>query len=53
MFAPLVAQLSVLPVPELMLVGFAVKDVIAGSESFQESSSTSNRSRPVRRRRAE
>jgi hypothetical protein len=28
--APVVAQLSVLLAPELMLVGFAVKDVIAG-----------------------
>jgi hypothetical protein len=34
--APVVAQVSVLLVPELMLVGFAVKDVIAGAEPFPE-----------------
>jgi len=31
--ASVVAQLSVLPVPEFMLVGAAVKEVIAGAES--------------------
>ena len=30
--APLVSQLSVLPVPEFMLSGVAVKEVIAGAE---------------------
>lgn len=34
--APVVAQLSVLLVPEFMLVGFAAKDVIAGTEPFPE-----------------
>jgi hypothetical protein len=34
--APGAAQLSVLLAPELMLVGFAVKEVIAGLESFPE-----------------
>ena len=34
--APVVTQLSVLLVPELMLVGFALKDVIAGAEPFPE-----------------
>ena len=34
--APVVAQLSVLPVPELMPVGVAVKEVIAGPEYFPE-----------------
>lgn len=34
--APVVAQLSVLLAPELMLVGFALKDVIAGTEPFPE-----------------
>lgn len=32
--APAAAQLSVLVVPELMLVGFAAKDVIVGAEPF-------------------
>ena len=32
--APVVAQLSVLLVPEFMLVGFAVKEVIVGTEPF-------------------
>jgi hypothetical protein len=32
--APVVAQLSVLLVPELMLVGFAVKEAIVGAEPF-------------------
>jgi hypothetical protein len=32
--APAAAQLSVLLVPELMLVGLAVKEVIVGPESF-------------------
>ena len=30
--APVVAQLSVVPVPEFMLVGVAVKEVIDGAE---------------------
>lgn len=34
--APVVVQLSVLLVPELTLVGFAVKEVIAGAEPFSE-----------------
>ena len=34
--APAVAQLSVLLVPEFMLVGVAVKEVIAGPESVPE-----------------
>jgi hypothetical protein len=34
--APAATQLSVLLVPELMLVGLAVKDVIVGPESFPE-----------------
>lgn len=34
--APVVAQLSVLLVPEFTLVGFAVKEVIAGMEPFPE-----------------
>jgi len=34
--APAAAQLSVLPVPELMLVGSAVKEVIVGTEPFPE-----------------
>ena len=34
--APAAAQLSVLLVPELMLVGLAVKEVIVGPESFPE-----------------
>src|SRR5208282_4760428 len=34
--APAAAQLSVLLVPEFMLVGSAVKDVIAGTEPFPE-----------------
>lgn len=34
--APVVCQLSVLPVPELMLVGVAVKEVIASVESASE-----------------
>ena len=34
--APVVAQLSVLLAPELMLVGLALKDVIAGAEPFPE-----------------
>ena len=34
--APLVTQLSVLPVPEFMLVGAAVKEVIAGAGSAPE-----------------
>jgi hypothetical protein len=34
--APLVSQLSVLPVPELMLAGAAVKEVIAGAEPVPE-----------------
>ncbi len=34
--APVAAQLSVLLVPELMLVGFAVKEVIVGTEPFPE-----------------
>ncbi|MGA8618208.1 MAG: hypothetical protein WB660_06765 [Candidatus Sulfotelmatobacter sp.] len=34
--APAAAQLSVLPVPEFMLVGFAVKEVIVGREPFPE-----------------
>jgi hypothetical protein len=34
--APAAAQLSVLLVPEFMLVGFAVKDVIVGTEPFPE-----------------
>jgi hypothetical protein len=32
--APVAAQLSVLLAPEFMLVGFALKDVIAGMEPF-------------------
>jgi hypothetical protein len=32
--APAVAQLNVLVPPELMLVGFAEKEVIVGSEPF-------------------
>jgi hypothetical protein len=32
--APAAAQLSVLIVPEFMLVGFAAKDVIVGAEPF-------------------
>jgi len=32
--APVAAQLSALLVPELMVVGFAVKEVIAGAEPF-------------------
>jgi hypothetical protein len=32
--APVVAQLSVALVPEFMVVGFATKDVIVGTESF-------------------
>jgi hypothetical protein len=34
--APAATQLSVLLVPELMLVGLAVKEVIVGPESFPE-----------------
>jgi hypothetical protein len=34
--ASVVAQLRVLLVPEFMLVGLAVKDVIAGTEPFPE-----------------
>jgi hypothetical protein len=34
--APADAQLSVLLVPEFMLVGFAVKEVIVGAEPFPE-----------------
>jgi len=34
--APVAAQLSVLLAPEFMLVGFAVKDVIAGTEPFPD-----------------
>jgi hypothetical protein len=34
--APVVVQLSVLLVPEFTLVGFAVKEVIAGTEPFSE-----------------
>jgi hypothetical protein len=34
--APAAAQLSVLLVPELMLVGSAVKEVIVGTEPFPE-----------------
>jgi hypothetical protein len=34
--APVVSQLSVLPVPEFMLAGAAVKEVIAGAESGAE-----------------
>jgi hypothetical protein len=34
--APAAAQLSALLVPELMLVGFAVKEVIVGTEPFPE-----------------
>jgi len=34
--APAAAQLSVLLVPEFMLVGFAVKEVIIGAEPFPE-----------------
>ena len=34
--APAAAQLSVLLVPEFMLVGTAVKEVIVGAESFPE-----------------
>jgi hypothetical protein len=34
--APAVAQLKVLPVPEFMFVGFAVKELIVGIEPFSE-----------------
>jgi hypothetical protein len=34
--APAAAQLSMLPVPEVMVVGLAVKEVIVGPESFPE-----------------
>jgi hypothetical protein len=34
--APLVSQLSVLPAPEFMLAGAAVKEVIAGAEPAPE-----------------
>jgi hypothetical protein len=34
--APVVAQFSVLPAPEVMLVGLAAKDVIVGTEPFPE-----------------
>ena len=34
--APVVAQLSVLLTPELMVVGLALKDVIAGMDPFPE-----------------
>jgi hypothetical protein len=37
--APVVSQLSVLLVPEFMLVGAAVKEVIAGAESVPENES--------------
>jgi hypothetical protein len=36
LFAPVTDQLSVLPEPELILVGLAVKEVIAGAEPFPE-----------------
>jgi len=34
--APVAAQLNVLLVPELTLVGFAAKEVIVGAEPFSE-----------------
>ncbi len=34
--APLAVQLRVLAVPEFMLVGFAVKDVLVGAEPVSE-----------------